>query len=294
MSELLEVRGLQVNGPRPLKDVSFSVPAGQVVAIYGADGAGKTTLMRALVNLKPHGGEVLLNGHDLKAKPDLVGKYVGVVHDHFCLPDMLRLPGVSGFMDSFYKSWDNKRFEHYTKKMHINPHRVFNTYTEDIKAQVSLAVAMCFDSRIIFIDLPINTINPAAMHNMMGVIREYVATVGKDRAVVFTTNSKENLEQMADLVYTLEDGSITGTEAHDVEAPGAKWLFSDVENYDGTRALYLSDDEYDSGSDISPYLRRSEDDDDDDSDTPIYRKRLHDERRAAEAAANAEKEDDEE
>jgi energy-coupling factor transporter ATP-binding protein EcfA2 len=65
----LEVEGLSVSlGGQPvLHDLSFSLDSGQVVAIVGRNGVGKTTLLRSLAGLQKHEGSVRMNG----SRPDL-------------------------------------------------------------------------------------------------------------------------------------------------------------------------------------------------------------------------------
>ena len=65
---MLEVEGLEVSygRTRAVKGVSLTVAAGEVVTVLGANGAGKTSLLRALQGaVRPSGGRVMLNGRDM-------------------------------------------------------------------------------------------------------------------------------------------------------------------------------------------------------------------------------------
>ena len=67
----LEVCDLRVNydGIRAVHGVSFSVPRGEIVTLIGANGAGKTSILRAISGLIPYSGSVTFAGHDLRGTP---------------------------------------------------------------------------------------------------------------------------------------------------------------------------------------------------------------------------------
>ncbi len=72
MAELLEVKGLKLNyGPiAALKGVDITVKKGKIVAILGANGAGKTSTLKVISGLlKPSGGDILFNGKSIGGKP---------------------------------------------------------------------------------------------------------------------------------------------------------------------------------------------------------------------------------
>ena len=72
MKELLKITDLKLNyGPiTALKGVDLSVPEGQIVAILGANGAGKTSLLKVVSGLlKPASGEILFDGASIGGKP---------------------------------------------------------------------------------------------------------------------------------------------------------------------------------------------------------------------------------
>jgi len=78
----LEVRDLEVHydGIRALHGVSFTVLKGEIVTLIGANGAGKTSILRAISGLTPYNGAVVFEGQDLKRVPAhrIVG--LGVAH----------------------------------------------------------------------------------------------------------------------------------------------------------------------------------------------------------------------
>ena len=72
MKELLKISNLKLNyGPiTALKGVDLSVPEGQIVAILGANGAGKTSLLKTVSGLlKPAAGEIIFDGVSIGGKP---------------------------------------------------------------------------------------------------------------------------------------------------------------------------------------------------------------------------------
>jgi ABC-type branched-subunit amino acid transport system ATPase component len=74
----LEVRDLEVHydGIRALQGVSFSVPKGEIVTLIGANGAGKTSILRAISGLTPYTGAIVFEGQDLQRVPahQIVGR----------------------------------------------------------------------------------------------------------------------------------------------------------------------------------------------------------------------------
>ncbi|HHT0321989.1 TPA: ABC transporter ATP-binding protein [Raoultella planticola] len=70
MSDLLTVIGLSVHygGIQAVRDVSFSVQAGEQATLIGANGAGKSSTVRAITGLEPFSGEILFNGKAVRRR----------------------------------------------------------------------------------------------------------------------------------------------------------------------------------------------------------------------------------
>lgn len=70
MSDLLTVTGLSVHygGIQAVRDVSFNVQAGEQATLIGANGAGKSSTVRAITGLEPFSGEILFNGKAVRRR----------------------------------------------------------------------------------------------------------------------------------------------------------------------------------------------------------------------------------
>jgi branched-chain amino acid transport system ATP-binding protein len=80
---LLEVRNVDVfyGSIRALKDVSFSVEKGEIVSIIGANGAGKSTTLRAISGiLRATSGSIIYDGHDITHTPPYLVARMGISH----------------------------------------------------------------------------------------------------------------------------------------------------------------------------------------------------------------------
>lgn len=70
MSDLLTVTGLSVHygGIQAVRDVSFSVKTGEQTTLIGANGAGKSSTVRAITGLEPFSGEIIFNGQPVRRR----------------------------------------------------------------------------------------------------------------------------------------------------------------------------------------------------------------------------------
>src|SRR5262245_7890350 len=92
MIEVREVRKVYPNGHEALKDISFSIPKGQMVAIIGRSGAGKSTLLRCLNGLLPvTSGRIAINNVGVtEASPRermVLRRRIGFVYQEYNLVD---------------------------------------------------------------------------------------------------------------------------------------------------------------------------------------------------------------
>ena len=197
-----------------LRDVSFSLPAGQALVVFGPNGAGKSTLLRVLATLlRPHAGSVRVLGRVLPGEAWAVRGRVGLLaHESLLYRDLsarenlrlhARLHGVS-----------LARVEELLANMQLGARASdpLRTLSRGMVQRVAVARAVLHDPELLLLDEPRANLDPAAIELSEPLIG---AASGRTR-VIASHNPATDLSE-ADLVLGLRDGSaalvLPGAEA---------------------------------------------------------------------------------
>lgn len=100
-----------------LDNVSFAIPKGSIVGLIGENGAGKSTTLKAILNLiRVDSGKILLFGKDHTEQETLIREQIGTVFEECEYPQYLNANEISRFMKHIYQSWDNAAFQAYLEQ----------------------------------------------------------------------------------------------------------------------------------------------------------------------------------
>ncbi len=204
-----------------VNDVSFVAQQGRVTGFLGPNGAGKSTSMRIMVGLTPqNGGRALIGGHLYSQIPN-PARHVGVLLDASAqhagrtgrevlrlsaetmgvgrarVEEMLELVGLSGT--------EAKR-------------RVRN-YSLGMRQRLGIANALMGDPSILILDEPVNGLDPAGIHWMRGLLRNFAAQGG---TVLLSSHLLHEVEMIADDMVLIGRGKIVaqGTKAELLQTRG--------------------------------------------------------------------------
>ena len=200
-----------------LEDVSFDVPAGQVVALLGPNGAGKTTLLRILAGyVAPTGGTAAVAGFDVVRDRLEVAARIGYLPEHAPLyPDMtprealrfvagVRRLGAARFRD---------RLDLVTGQCELTA--VVDTpigkLSKGLRQRVGLALALLHDPPVLILDEPTSGLDP----NQVRRFRAQVRALRQDKTLIVSTHILHEIEAIADRVLLMADGRLVfdGTPA---------------------------------------------------------------------------------
>ena len=200
---LLEVRGLSVKiGKKNIVDgISFGVEAGENVAVIGANGAGKTTMLRAIAGLSDYSGSIFADGVDMRSITPLQRarriSYVpqgGAVDGDFTVAQFVELSRFP-----YRKPWepltpeDRAAVEQglkLTETLEFTERRL-STLSGGERQRVVLAGAIAQDTPVLLLDEPLTFLDPRQRRTVSEITRRIVES---GRTVIMVTHEiKESL-----------------------------------------------------------------------------------------------------
>ena len=215
---LLEVKDLEVNYGliKAIKGVSFEVGEGEIVALIGANGAGKTTIMHAVNGLIPKaGGRVTLMGEDITTTPAHKMVYKGMAQ----VPEGRRifqeLTVYDNLQMGFYSSADKGEFDKILLEIYESfpilkerKNQIAGTLSGGEHQMLAMSRALMSRPKILLLDEPSMGLSPLYVNTIFDMIKK----VNEQGTTVLLVeqNAKKALS-IADRAYVLEIGTMVKT-----------------------------------------------------------------------------------
>lgn len=179
-----------------LKDVSLTIPEGQVLGLLGPNGAGKSTLMKILIGLwKADSGTI-------SAPPR-----IGYLPENNPLYEEMYVIEYLRFMAQMTQIGNRKlEIEDLIDRVGLTPecHKHIRELSKGYRQRVGLAQALLGDPQLLILDEPTTGLDP----NQLIEIRSLIRSLGKDRTVILSTHIMQEVREMCDRVVILDHGEI--------------------------------------------------------------------------------------
>jgi ABC-2 type transport system ATP-binding protein len=187
-----------------LDAVDVDVRAGEVLAILGANGAGKTTALGLLTGrLSPDGGKVKLFGLDPREPAARRG--IGVMLQDGDLPDTLRVAEHVRLFSSYYPSPRPIAQTLALAGLTDLAKRPYGALSGGQKRRVEFALAICGRAPLLFVDEPTVGLDVEARRNFWAVLRQLRH---EGAGIVLTTHYLEEADALADRIVLLAGGRV--------------------------------------------------------------------------------------
>ncbi len=138
-----------------LRGLTLSVPEGGVYALIGANGAGKTTALRVLVNLlEPTRGAASVLGTDSRRLSPGILAQIGYVSENQALPARLRVGEYFDYLRRLYRRWDPALEGSLRERLQLPQRQRIGALSHGVRIKVALAAALAYRPRLLILDEP--------------------------------------------------------------------------------------------------------------------------------------------
>lgn len=212
---ILQVKDLNVSygAFQAVRNVSFTVMAGEIFGLLGPNGAGKTSTLSAVEGLlQPQSGDINVAGYSIKEKPLYARANIGVqlqatsFQPELFVGEIIRLfAGIYGVampkqkLESILA--DIKLEDAVTKR--------FGQLSGGQQQRVSLVIAMIHNPRLVLLDEPTTGLDPQSRRQLW----ERMEAMRNDKhAIVLTTHSMEEAEAVCDRIAIIDHGQVIAVD----------------------------------------------------------------------------------
>lgn len=198
-----------------LKDVSFELNSGDILAFIGPNGAGKTTTIKCILGLqKMTSGQVFINGFDIEKD------FVHAIQKVGCLveaPDVyLQFSGYENLKmkSMYYKDIKEERLIEVIKLVGLENriHDKVSTYSLGMRQRLGIAMALIHEPNLLILDEPTNGLDPEGIKDL----RDLFVNLAKQGIAIFiSSHNLSELENFCNKVCILSNGQILETNNMD-------------------------------------------------------------------------------
>ncbi|MGW5261200.1 ABC transporter ATP-binding protein [Microbispora sp. NPDC004025] len=191
--------------------VDLVVPRGSFAGLVGPNGAGKTTtLSMATGLLRPDGGRIEIDGHDVWADPVSVKAHIGVLPEGLRLFERLsgrELLMYGGQLRGIPLDEVGRRADELLKVMDLveAQDKLVVDYSTGMRKKIGLAAALLHNPRVLFLDEPFEGVDPVSANTLTEVLRRFTAS---GSTVVFSSHVMDLVERLCDWVSVMNRGLV--------------------------------------------------------------------------------------
>ena len=207
------------NGIVANNDVTINLNKGELLAIVGENGAGKTTIMEILFGLeKPTSGDIYMNGErvNFHNPTDAMKHGIGMLHQHFMLFNTMTVAE-----NIMYNNELRKKFVFYDKKKSIedvrtlskkynlalNPNALISDCPVGVQQRVEILKILYRDPDIIIFDEPSAVLTPLEVKDLLNTLRKLVEN---GKSIILITHKLHEVMAVADRIVVMRKGRVVG------------------------------------------------------------------------------------
>lgn len=187
-----------------IKNVSFNLPQGTIMGLIGENGAGKTTIIKTILNLVyKDSGSIKVLGKEMSK---FTREDIGVVLDDGFFSDYLDPKSLTKIMKNIYKNWDDEKYFKYLERLKIPKDKIIKKLSRGNKMKLGIALALSHNPKLLILDEPTSGLDPIVREEILDIFQEFIQN--DENSVLVSSHITSDLEKIADYITFVHDGKI--------------------------------------------------------------------------------------
>lgn len=210
---MLDIKGVKKSYGEFQLDCSLNVEKGRITGLVGENGAGKSTVFKAVLGLISYdGGEIKILG---KTPQELSEKeQIGVVLAEAGFSGYLKGKDVKAVLAKLYPKFEEEKFLQMCERYQIPLDKFLKEYSTGMKAKLNLIIALTHQADFLMLDEPTAGLDVGAREGMLDILRTYMEEE-PERSILISSHISSDLEHLCDDIYVIHKGKIVLHEAMD-------------------------------------------------------------------------------
>jgi ABC-2 type transport system ATP-binding protein len=192
-----------------LRGIELAVPEGAIYALVGANGAGKTTMIKLLMNiLRPTAGAAEVLGVNSRQLAGKAFERVGYVSENQELPDSMTVGAMLDYMRPFYPRWDRELEGQLVRQFDLPLGRKLKHLSRGMRMKAAFASSLAYRPKLIVLDEPFTGLDPLVRDELIEGLLERAP----ETTIFLSSHDLAEIESFASHVGYLEGGRMLFSE----------------------------------------------------------------------------------
>lgn len=189
-----------------LKNVSFFIEEGHIVGLIGRNGAGKSTILKSILNLIQSDGRIEFFGLNFRENEQEIKENIGFVSGGFDYYQLKTIKAISKATSIFYSKWDDQKYREYLNFFGLDENKKIKELSEGMKVKFSITLALSHNAKLLIMDEPTSGLDPLSREEFCDLILDLVKKTGV--TVLFSTHITSDLMRISDDLIYVSNGEV--------------------------------------------------------------------------------------
>lgn len=214
MLQIKELTKIYANGKKAVDNISLSIKDGDIYGFIGANGAGKTSTLKAVVGIHEFDkGEITIDGVSIQKSPTNFKKKIAYIPDNPNLYEHLTGYQFINFIADIYKisiSERKKQIEKYSNifEMTKSLGNVISSYSHGMKQRTALIAALVHSPKLLILDEPFVGLDPKGAYNLKQIMMEIAKNGG---SIFYSTHVLDVAEKLCNKIAIIKAGKLVAS-----------------------------------------------------------------------------------